>query len=188
MPRREGCRYSSDRARRCRSLSPRPFRVIALQHGPWYPCSYKGRVTLVRCRLQFPKHKPLLQLSFSFHPHFSPEGWPGPYALRLVKLIRSHRTSISSSLRGTPAASAMSRRSPRLCSSASCQSRRAARIVACSRSVIEIWECRLFGFDIAAFLHQLRDLDTFCQINSNCFIAILLGYIEDGRGRILALL
>src|SRR5258708_25761333 len=110
--------------------------------------------------------------------------WPTVHTSRVaLKLIRSHRTSICSLLRGTPTASAMSRRSPLLCSSASCQSLRAARIVACSRSVIEICKRRFFGFVIAAFLHQLRDLFLVSQINSNCFAAIFLGYIKDGRRR-----
>src|SRR5450759_2992144 len=122
------------------------------------------------------------------YPLFSPEEWPRSYALRLVKLIRSHRTSTSSLLRGTPTASAMSRKSPLLCSSASCHSLRAARIVACSRSVTEILKRRFFCFDIAVFLHQLRDLAAFSQIDSNRFVAVFLGYIKDGRRRILVLL
>src|SRR6266566_6028327 len=213
MPRCEVCRSSSGRARRCRFLSPRPFRVIALQHGPWYPCSYRRRVTLVRCRRQFREHRLLPRYFFSLRP-LSPAvrvmfldrsyswtvrrhlqlrsrqaSWPTVHTSRVtVKLIRSHRTSISSLLRGTPTASAMSRRSPLLCSSASCQSLRAARIVACSRSVTEIWKHRFFCFDIVVFLLQLRDLDPFCQIDSSCFVATFLGYIKDGRHRILVLL
>src|ERR1019366_3520997 len=104
-----------------------------------------------------------------------PEQCPGSYALRLVKLIRSHSASIASLPRGTPAASAMSRKSPLLCSSASCHSLRAARIVACSHSVTEILKRRFFCFDIAVFLHQLRDLAAFCQIDSNRFVAVFLG-------------